>query len=295
MSKSRTFDSQYRTIYSATKGIAHLVTEGYRIVITHGNESQVGDDLLRHDSAKKLVPPLPLFACVAETQGLLGFMIQTSLLNHLNKFGKRIGIVSLISKTIVSKQDPAFKDPVKPVGPVFTKNDLKMMMKENAFLAVKEVAPNHYRRVVPSPDPVSIIEIDAVRDLVNQGYVVVTVGGGGIPVLADKKLRFANAVIDKDLASERLATGINASKFVSLTNVDGVYLRYGTKSKKLRRKIKMIEMRKLLERSEFEEGSMGPKVKAAVRFVENTGHEAIIVNLNKLRDAVMGNSGTIIY
>lgn len=295
MSDSRTFESQYRTVYSATKEIAKLAVEGYRIAITHGNGPQVGDTLLRHESAKKVVPPLPLFACVAETQGLLGLMIQASLLDHLNRLGKRINVVSLISKVRISPKDPAFKDPTKPIGPTYTKDESDAMVQADPSFTVKEITPSKYRRVAPSPDPISVLEIDAVKELVKRNYIVIAVGGGGIPVIDGKKISFADAVIDKDLASERLATGIEASKFVSLTDVDGVYVNYGSENRELLRKIKVSEMKKLLKKGEFEEGSMEPKVRASVRFVENTGHEAIIANLSKIREALKGNSGTIIY
>ncbi len=295
MSESRTFDSQYKTVYNATKVIADLVAEGYRIVITHGNGPQVGDALFRHEYAKGLVPPLPLFACVAETQGLLGSMIQLSLLNHFNKLGKLIRVVSLISNVRVSPKDPAFKNPTKPIGSSYTKDQLDTIIELNSALTIKEIAPNEYRRVVPSPDPESIFEADAVKDLVKLGYVVVAAGGGGIPIISGRNTRFVDAVIDKDLSSERLATGINASKFVSLTDVDGVYMDYRSKNRKLMRRIRAIEIRKLLKKGEFEKGSMEPKVKAAIRFVENTGNEAIIANLTGIKEALRGKSGTIVY
>lgn len=295
MSESRTFESQYRTVYSATKEIARLIVEGYRIVITHGNGPQVGDALLRHESAKQLVPPLPLFACVAETQGLLGLMIQASLTSHLSSLGRDIGVISLVSKVMVSPRDPAFKDPGKPVGPTYTRDEMDIVMKLDPSVAVKEIVPGKYRRVVPSPDPISVLESSAVKDLVKQGYVVVAAGGGGIPVFIDKKeMRFVSAVVDKDLAGERLATSINASKFVSLTDVDGVYLEYRGEKPRLLNMVTVKEMKKFLKRGEFEEGSMGPKVKAAIRFAENTGHKAIIANLNKIREALEGTSGTTI-
>jgi len=295
MSESRTFESQYRTLSNATKEIADLAAREYRIVITHGNGPQVGDALLRHESAKELVPPLPLFACVAETQGLLGFMIQASLLNHLNKIGKRIDVVSLISKVRVSPKDPAFKVPTKPVGPTYTKNQLDNIMKLNPSLIIKEIGLDEYRRVVPSPDPVSIFDVNAVKELLARGYVVVAAGGGGIPVIIGNNMNFVDAVVDKDLASERLATAIKASKFVSLTDVDGVYINYKSEKRKLLRRVKVSEMKKLLRKGAFEKGSIEPKVKAAVRFVENTGKEAIIANLSKIREALKGNSGTIVY
>jgi carbamate kinase len=295
MSESRTFESQYKTLSNATKEIADLAAREYRIVITHGNGPQVGDALLRHESAKKLVPPLPLFACVAETQGLLGFMIQASLLNHLNKIGKRIDVVSLISKVRVSQKDPAFKVPTKPVGPTYTKNQLDTIMKLNPSLIIKKIGSNEYRRVVPSPDPVSIFDVNAVKELLERGYVVVTAGGGGIPVITGKNMNFVDAVVDKDLASERLATAIKASKFVSLTDVDGVYINYKSEQRRLLRRVKVSEMKKLLRKGEFEKGSIEPKVKAAIRFVENTGNQAIIANLGKICEALKGNSGTITY
>jgi len=201
----------------------------------------------------------------------------------------------LISKVGISPKDPAFKDPTKPVGSTYTKDELDAIMKLNPSLTVKEVAPNKYRRVVPSPDPVFVFEVNAVKDLVERGYVVVAAGGGGIPITVDNKMRFVDAVIDKDLASERLATGIKASKFISLTDVEGVYIGYRSKNRKLLRKIRASEMKKLLKKGEFEKGSMEPKVRAAIRFVENTGNEAIIANLSKIREALRGNSGTILY
>ena len=295
MSESRTFDSQYKTVYSATKEIAELAAQGYRIVITHGNGPQVGDALFRHEYAKGFVPSLPLFACVAETQGLLGFMIQASLHEHLNSLGKRISVVSLISKVKVSPKDPAFKDPTKPVGSSYTKDELDTIMELNPSITVKEIASNEYRRVVPSPDPRFIVEAGAVKDLVKLGYVVVAAGGGGIPIIAGKKMKFVDAVIDKDLASERLATSINASRFVSLTDVDGVYIDYRSKNRRLVGKIKASEMKRLLKKGEFEKGSIEPKVKAAIRFVENTGHEAVIASLSKIKEALRGESGTLIY
>ncbi len=295
MSESRTFDSQYKTVFTATKEIARLVAEGYRIVITHGNGPQVGDTLLRHESAKLLVPPLPLFACVAETQGLLGFMIQASLLNHLNRLRKQVEVVSLISKVRVSGKDPAFKDPTKPVGSTYTGEELDVIIKASPSFIAKEIGPNQFKRVVPSPDPVSVLEVGAVKNLVEQGYVVVAAGGGGIPIIHDRKMRFVDAVIDKDLASERLATGIGASRFVILTDVDGVYLNYGGKHRKLLHRVRANEIKKSLENGEFAKGSMEPKVKAAIRFVANTHNPAVIANLGKIREALKGSAGTVIY
>lgn len=295
MSSSRTFDSQYKKVHNVTKEIAKLAVEGHGIVITHGNGPQVGDALIRHEAGRRLVPPLPLFACVAETQGLLGFMIQTSLLNHLGQLGKKINVVSLVSVVRVSPHDPAFRKPTKPVGPAYRKEELGSIIRLEPSITVKETASGVYRRVVASPEPLSVFEVNAVKNLVENGCIVVAAGGGGIPVVAGKKFRFVDAVVDKDLTSERLATGIGASKLVILTDVDGVYVNYRSKNKKLLERIRTSEVRKLLQSGEFEKGSMEPKVTAAVRFAENTGREAVIANLNRITNAVKGTAGTIIY
>ena len=290
--KSRTFDSQYRAIRVATKEIASLAKDGYKIVITHGNGPQVGDALLRNECARDLVPPLPLYACVAGTQGVLGAMIQAALLDYL---GSNFKIASLVTKVTVSAKDPAFKNPTKPIGSIFTKDMLRKIKKVEPSASFREVLPGKYRRVVPSPDPISILELNAVKELIEDGYIVVACGGGGIPMINDNKIYFTEAVIDKDLTSEVLATGIGASVFVSLTNVEGAYVNFESKNRKLLRKIHLDKMKALLEDGNFAEGNMEPKVRAAMRFAENTGKNAVIASLGKARKAVELKSGTIIY
>ncbi len=290
--KSRTFDSQYSAIRDATKEIANLAKDGYKIVITHGNGPQVGDALLRNECAKELVPPLPLYACVAGTQGVLGSMIQTALLENL---GNDVKIVSIVTKVSVLEEDPAFKNPTKPIGIIFTKKDLHKINKVEPSASFKEITPGKYRRVVPSPEPISILEMDAIKKLVEDGFIVIACGGGGIPVINEKQIYFTEAVIDKDLASEVLATGIGASMFVNLTDVAGVYINFRSKNRKLLRKIQVDKMKELLEDGNFEEGSMEPKVRAAVRFVTNTGKNAVIASIGKTREAIDFKSGTIVY
>jgi carbamate kinase len=291
-SKSRTFDSQFGAIRHATKQISSLAKNGYKIVITHGNGPQVGDALLRNEFAKNVVAPLPLHACVAETQGMMGAMIETALLENL---GRDFKVASLITKVTVSSKDPAFKNPTKPVGPIFTKVELGGIEKLEPLASFKEVLPGKFRRVVASPDPISVVEISAVKKLVENDYIVIACGGGGIPILDGRKISFTDAVIDKDLASERLATAIGASVFVSLTDVEGVYLNFKSKDKKLLKKIQVDKIRTLLESGIFSAGSMEPKVRAAMRFAENSGRPAVITHLGKARKAVELKSGTIIY
>jgi carbamate kinase len=291
LGNSGTFQSQLEAVSIVTEGIAISVRRGYRVVVTHGNGPQVGDALLRNESARHLVPPLPMYACVAETQGLLGFIIQSSLSYHLGYDD----VVSLVSISYVSKNDPAFKKPSKPVGPVYDKDELKGVRKLNPASMFKEISANKFRRLVASPDPISVSNSRAVKELLENGYVVITAGGGGIPAIRnDTRTMFVDAVVDKDLASERLATSIGASKLVMLTNVEGAYLDYDG-NRKLLKDVTVREMRAYLENGEFEEGSMAPKVRAAMRFAENTGNSAIICNLAKLSKALTGRAGTIVH
>ncbi len=289
--ESRSFQSQLKAISSVTAEIAKVVRKGYRVIITHGNGPQVGDALLRHESARRLVPPLPLYACVAETQGLIGSMIQSSLSRHLGCDD----IVSLVSIAYVSKNDPAFKKLGKPVGPVYDQNQLEKAKKLNPNSIFKEISSDRYRRVVASPDPLYISGSRAVKDLLERDYVVITAGGGGIPAVRDRgRTIFVDAVVDKDLASEKIATSIGASMFVSLTNVEGAYLDY-VGSKKLLRNVSAKKIKTYLRNGEFEEGSMAPKVRAAVRFAENTGKRSIICSLTNILEALAGRAGTAIH
>lgn len=289
--ESRSFQSQLKAVSSVTAEIAKVVRKGYRVIITHGNGPQVGDALLRHESARRLVPPLPLYACVAETQGLIGSMIQSSLSRHLGCDD----IVSLVSIAYVSKNDPAFKKLGKPIGPVYDQNQLEKAKKLNPNSIFKEISSDRYRRVVASPDPLYISGSRAVKDLLERDYVVITAGGGGIPAVRDRgRTIFVDAVVDKDLASEKIATSIGASMFVSLTNVEGAYLDY-VGSKKLLRNVSAKKIKTYLRNGEFEEGSMAPKVRAAVRFAENTGKRSIICSLTNILEALAGRAGTAIH
>lgn len=289
--KSSSFDSQYKIIKSAIKEIAQLAKDGYKIVITHGNGPQVGDALLRNERASELVPPLPLYACVAGTQGVIGTMIQAALIDNLGRNSK---IVNLVTKVTVSEKDTAFQNPTKPIGSVFTKDELPKIKKLESSAYFKEVQPDKFRRVVASPDPISILEINAIKHLVENDYIVIACGGGGIPMI-NEKINFIDAVIDKDLASEVLATGIGASVFVSLTDVEGVYTNFKSKNKKLLEKTQLRKIKKLLDEGNFEKGSIEPKVRAAIRFVEKSGNNAVIASLENTRKAVNLKSGTIVY
>lgn len=286
--KSGTIDSQYEAISNATKDIAGLVKEGHNVVITHGNGPQVGDAIIRNESAKNIVPPLPLYANVAETQGMLGAMIQKALLDHL---GEGFDVSCLVTKVTVSSEDQAFANPTKPVGPTLSRSQASRVGK--AGVKFRQVRPGIYRRVVPSPDPVSISEVNAIIRLIECGHVVIACGGGGVPVTEESS--FVNAVIDKDLASGLLAAGIGASLFASLSDVEGAYLDFRRRNRKLLRNIRVDRIKDHLSGGQFEEGSMEPKVRAAVRFTESTGMPAVIASLSNLKKAVRLRSGTVIY
>jgi len=288
-----TFEEQYQNVCNTALPIADLVQDGYRLVITHGNGPQVGATLLRHEAGKNIVPPFPLDACGAETQGLIGYMIQQALRNELKKRGLDKYVVTVVTRVIVDAEDEAFKDPTKPVGPFYTKQEAEKFSVERPEIVVKEDAGRGYRRVVPSPDPKIIAERFAIRSLVDNGFVVVACGGGGIPIIEEgTQARGVEAVIDKDLAGQRLATLISASIFVILTDVDGAYLNYGTPKQTLIEQITPEQLELYMKEGHFKEGSMSPKITAAIRFVQNGGSRAIIAELSRLKEAIQGKTGT---
>lgn len=288
-----TFEEQYRNICDTVRRIADLVQSGYRVVITHGNGPQVGATLLRHEAGKSLVPPFPLDACGAETQGFIGYMIQQALRNELKKRGLDRYVVTVVTRVIVDASDEAFKNPTKPVGPFYTKEEAEEIRSQRPDLVIKEDAGRGYRRVVPSPDPKIIAERFAIRSLVDNGFVVVACGGGGIPIVEEgTQARGVEAVIDKDLAGQRLASLIGASMFVILTDVDGAYLNYGTPKQTMIEQTTQAQLERYLKEGHFKEGSMAPKIVAAIRFIQNGGERAIIAELSKLREAMRGKSGT---
>jgi len=295
-SQKGTFEDQYSNVQKTAKKIADLAEQGYRIVLTHGNGPQVGATLLRHEAGKNIVPPFPLDACGAETQGFIGYMIQQALRNELKGRGMDKYVVTVVTRVIVDPHDPAFEHPTKPVGPFYTKEEAEQIKQKMPNLVIKEDAGRGYRRVVPSPDPKVIAERLAIRNLVDAGFIVVSTGGGGIPIVEEgSQARGVEAVIDKDLAGQRLATLIHANIFVILTDVDGAYTDYGTPKQELIKEVTTGKLQRYLDQGQFKEGSMAPKVLAAIRFVESGGDKAIIAELSKLTEALEGNSGTQVF
>lgn len=287
------FEEQYQNVKETVAKIADLILRGYKIVLTHGNGPQVGATLLRHEAAKNIVPPFSLDACGAETQGFIGYMIQQALRNELKSRGIDKYVVTIVTRVIVDRHDSAFQNPTKPIGPFYSKDEVAKVKEQRPELVIKEDAGRGYRRVVPSPDPKIIAERSAIRALVDSGFVVVACGGGGIPIIEENGLAVGvEAVIDKDLAGQRLATLIGANIFVILTDVDGAYINYGTSKQELIKEITSGKLRNYLRDGQFKEGSMAPKVEAAIRFAESGGERAIIASLGNLIEALDGKTGT---
>ncbi|MEM1643475.1 MAG: carbamate kinase [Desulfurococcaceae archaeon] len=288
----------WRNAERASKLIVELVNEGYKIVITHGNGPQVGiiaEWMLAGLKLKKL-PPMTLDVAGAMTQGWLGYLLQQTIHNSLvkaNLLGSKVkGVVAVITQVLINKDDPAFKNPTKYIGPWYEEDDAEKLMNEYGWV-MKPDPRGGFRRVVPSPDPVNHVEISAIKKLVNEGFIVIASGGGGIPVVeVNGKLFGVEAVIDKDLAGERLASALGASIFMILTDVDKVYLNYGKMNQTPLSTITVSEAEKYLVEGHFAEGSMGPKVLACIRFIRNGGKAAIIGHLYKGIEALRGESGT---
>lgn len=289
--QSGSFEEQDANFQPAARKIADLVQD-YKVVVTHGNGPQVGYILLKNEIAKKYAPPFPIDACGAQTQGWIGYMIQQSLKNMLMARGVEKEVITLITRIKVGKNDPAFQNPTKPIGPFFNEGQVASIMRERPDWTIKEYAGRGYRRVVASPKPLQIVESHAIRTMVDAGFLVIACGGGGIPVIeTNGTLTGVDAVIDKDLASERLATLIDATKLILLTDVDGLYENYGKSSQQLVSKIRLNEISRL-KISDLEEGDMGPKVRASIAFIRNGGKEAVIGNLKRLSESLDGNAGT---
>jgi len=292
-----TAEQQFRNVRVTCKYILEIIKRGYRVVITHGNGPQVGNLLIQQEEASKLVPPQPLDVLGAMTQGQIGYMLQQTLTNYLKREGLNIPVVTVITQVLVNKDDPDFNNPSKPIGPFYTRKEAKKLIEEKGYF-IKKVKPGRkaYRRVVPSPDPIEIIERDMIKMLVEAGVIVIASGGGGIPVINGKgKLRGVEAVIDKDLAGERLAEIVDADIFLILTDIEKVKLNFGKPNEEDLDRLTIAEAEKYLKEGHFLPGSMEPKVRACIRFLKAGGEKAIITSLDKAVEALEGKTGTHFY
>jgi len=286
-----TAENMLKNLSETAKFISKMLDE-FDIAITHGNGPQVGNLLVQQEIAKDKIPPFPIDVNDAQTQGSLGYMIAQTLYNELKEEGKNYQIAALVTQIVVDKNDPAFQNPTKPVGPFYSEEEAKKLMKEKGWI-IKEDAGRGWRRVVPSPKPLDIIEKDVIKLLMSKDVIVIAAGGGGIPVIVeDGKIKGVEAVIDKDRASALLAKEINADVLIILTGVEKVYLNYGKENQKELDTLTISDAKRYLSEGHFPKGSMGPKIEAAIDFVESTGKECIITDMTVLDKALRGETGT---
>ncbi|MFA7620606.1 MAG: carbamate kinase [Aminobacteriaceae bacterium] len=274
--------------------VVRMIAAGHEVVITHGNGPQVGAILIQNELGSSSVPAMPMDICGAESQGLIGYMFCQSIQNTLNTEGiNGHAPACLITRVEVDTADPAFANPTKPVGPFYTEEAARKRAAETGEAWIDD-AGRGWRRVVPSPDPKSIVEADVVNTLLEKGFTVVASGGGGIPVIRreDGTWEGVEAVIDKDLAGERLAAAVNADLLMILTDVPKVAINYNTPEQKWLDTLTLSEMEELEKKGHFKAGSMGPKVNAALRFVRNGGERAVIASLEEALEALEGTKGT---
>ncbi len=290
-----TAESQLEVVKRTVEYIADLSIKGYELAIAHGNGPQVGRILLASEAASNVTPAMPFDVCGAMSQGYIGYHIQQALRKAIQKRGKNTPVVSLVTQVVVDKDDPAFQKPTKPIGPFYTEEEAKKLEAEKGF-TVKEDAGRGWRRVVASPMPKRIVEFSAVSELWDT-TIVITVGGGGIPVIEkeDGSLEGVAAVIDKDLAAERLAEDVKADILMILTEVEKVSINFKQPNQQDLAHLTVAEAEKYMAEGHFAPGSMLPKVQAAVKFAKaNPGKKAIITSLFKAVEAVEGNAGTVI-
>lgn len=292
-----TAEDQFRRMSETCKKLADMISEGYDIVFTHGNGPQVGNILIQNEHASDLVPPMPLDICGAESQGQIGYMFQQTLKNELSKKGINRSIISLVTQVLVDEDDPAFNDPNKFVGPYYNEEEMEKLEKEKGW-TMKKTTNEKYRRVVPSPEPKEIIESDVIYDIVfsgEEGYIAIAAGGGGVPVIeSNGELEGVEGVIDKDLASAVLASNIGEKFFIMLTRVDKVYLNFGEENEQALSEITLEEAKRYLKEGHFPPGSMGPKIKASIHFLEKGGEKVLITSPEKLYQALDKEDGTYI-
>lgn len=289
----QTVPDQYAAVVETCTHIAGMIAQGWDVVITHGNGPQVGFILRRSELAAHELHTVPLDSCGADTQGAIGYMIQKALYNEFRKRGMMKQAATVVTQVLVDKNDPAYQNPSKPIGSFMDKEKALKHRDENGW-AVVEDAGRGWRRVVPSPLPQRIIERDAIKTLLDHGFTVIAVGGGGIPVIEDEEgnLMGSEAVIDKDYASSLLASSINADLLVISTAVEKVALDYGKPNQVWLDRMTLSEAKKYLAEGHFHKGSMGPKIQASTWFLERGGKEALITNPENIERALLGQTGT---
>ena len=295
-----TIQEQDINVMESLKNIVYLIKEGYNIVLSHGNGPQVGNIVMRNDAGEQMynIAQMPLDICVADSQGGIGYMIERNLRNLLKQHGLNRDVVTLVTQVLVDKNDPAINNPSKRIGKLYTKSEASSLEKSKGWIFKKtSKKKDAYRRVVASPTPIEIFNRDSIARLANKGVIVITVGGGGIPVYRDGNgmLFPIEGVIDKDMASSLLAQRINADEFYLLTDVPFVYVNYGEETQEIVEFLNEKDTLKYMKSGEFGEGSMKPKIKAALNFIQNGGEKSVITESNKLEDRSYGTKITMQY
>lgn len=287
-------EAERKTLRATAEQIAALTAQGWRLVVTHGNGPQVGFNMLRAEVAARagLLPRLPLDVLDAQTQGSIGYLIAEALDQAFRRPGSRRPVAVVVTRVVVDPEDPAFQTPTKPVGPFYTEEEARVLMEQEGWRMVRQ--ERGWRRVVPSPRPREIVELDAIRTLVQEGFLVVAAGGGGIPVVRepDGSLRGVEAVVDKDLTSALIARVFDADVFLIATGVRGVALNYGQPDQRWVACMTADEARAYLAAGQFPPGSMGPKIEAALDYLQAGGQEVVIASVDELAEAVRGRAGT---
>ena len=284
---------QLRNARKAAELMVHIVRKGYELIIVHGNGPQVGNLLIQMEETVNKIPPYTVDVCDAMTEGSMGFMLESAITNELRRRSLDKEVASLVTQVVVDKEDPAFQKPTKPVGPFYPKYRAQMLSREKKWTMVED-SGRGYRKVVPSPRPIDIVPKWVIRDLVHAGRIVIAAGGGGIPVIINGRGLFegVEAVIDKDYASSLLAREVKADLFIILTAVERVYLHFGKPDQAEAPVLTVEEARRHLADGQFPPGSMGPKIRAAIQYIEAGGREVLITKDSHLKAALIGRSGT---
>src|SRR2546428_11823641 len=291
-----TAEEQAVNVENTAKHPAALLRRGERIAITHGTGPQVGTIRLKNNIAKGALPPMPLDVCGAESQGMIGYMLQRALRSELESGGPNDPVPTIVSQTLVDAEDPAFKNPTKPVGPFYTATEARQLRESKGWHIISD-SGRGYRRVVPSPTPLDILEKETIIRLFETGTVVISVGGGGVPVIRDKdgKIRGVEAVLDKDRTAALLGKILGAETLLILTDVEKVFINYGKADQRALDRMTVQECRKYLPESQFPAGSMGPKIESAVSFLSGSSRKRVVIaSLEKAEEALKGSAGTTI-
>lgn len=297
VTKDGTAESQMRSIKKTMETLVNFIENGDQVVIAHGNGPQVGNLLLQQlNGSTEKNPPMPLDTAVAMTQGSIGYWMQKSMDEVLREKSLNQSTVTLVTQIEVNGQDEAFENPSKPIGPFYSEAEAKERQKEHPDYVFKEDAGRGYRRVVPSPKPIKILEAPIVEDLLASNVIPIAAGGGGVPVVRQENgdLQGVEAVIDKDFSASKMAENINADELIILTAVDNVFVNYNKPNQKALTEVTVDELKEYINEGQFAAGSMLPKVRAVINFVEKTGKKAVITSLNNVKKLIAGGTGTVI-